>query len=109
MNDEIFQLCIFLRRKDHQKKVEILKDWSDENQVRYFTQEWAAIESILQYVVVNSLQRRLSKGSIKGTVAQDCFFSKHFNQYFLSIRSWFSRSFKSFLLAIQILILNLLL
>jgi hypothetical protein len=43
-------------------------DWSDENQVRYFTQEGTAIQSILQYVVVNCLQRRLSKGSTLSNV-----------------------------------------
>ncbi len=39
--------------------------------------------------------------SIKGTVSLDGYFywrPKHFNQYFLCMRWWFSRSFKSFTL-----------
>ncbi len=43
--------------------------------------------------------------SIKGTVSRDryfCWRSKHFNQYFLSMRWWFSRSFKGFSLPIKL-------
>jgi hypothetical protein len=43
--------------------------------------------------------------SFKGKVSRDGYFwrSKHFNQYFLCIRWWFSRSFKSFSLPYPII------